>query len=259
MLTTFSIQSGSNGNCYYYSSGGVNLLIDAGISFKVLKERLQKNGIKPWDIHAVIISHDHSDHSKAAGIFSRQMNIPVLISPKTFAAIADKIGRVDEIVHFQPGDIIDIRSIRIHTIPTPHDGVQPACFFIENIKTGINLGVFTDLGYGFQELKKYISQADLLFFESNYDAKMLQENKNYPEFLKRRIRGQKGHLENLEAANLIKNNIDGKLKYLFLSHLSENNNSPGLCFKTHLHAYNRKPTFQLEVASRYSHSELIRI
>ncbi len=258
-MLTFSVQSGSNGNCIYYESGGTKLLFDAGITFLTLKERLTINGVNPSDINGLFISHNHSDHSKSIGVFQRKMKIPVFISPKTFWSVENYIGDVDEnnLFHFIPNDTIDIGKIKITTIRTPHDGIEPAIFIIDDGK--IRVGIFTDLGYGFDNLINALWDLDIIYMESNYDLEMLKKNPSYPDHLKRRIVGTGGHIDNTESANLIKHYTDDRLKYLLLSHLSENNNTPALALETHNKIYEGKNTFELILAPRYSYSQILSI
>lgn len=256
-MLTFSVQSGSCGNCIYYQSRDVKLLFDAGISFKILNERLTKNGVNWKEINGLFISHEHSDHSRGIGVFQRKMNMPVFISPKTFLAVESRISPIneDKIEHFIPNDIIDIQHIKITTIRTPHDGIEPAVFVVDDGKTKI--GIFTDLGYCFDELINAVSDLDLIYIESNYDLDMLRENPAYPYYLKQRIVGNGGHISNVEGANLIKDYTNDKLKYIFLSHLSANNNTPELAFETHNNTYKNQNKFKVFIAPRNTFSNQV--
>ncbi|MFW5800238.1 MAG: MBL fold metallo-hydrolase [Spirochaetota bacterium] len=256
-MTTFSIQSGSCGNCIYYESGGIKLLFDAGITYKVLHERLKSQGIDPLDINVLLISHDHSDHSKSIGIFQRKIQMPVIISKKTFQSVESRLGKLDyqKIYHFEPYDTINIKNLKIRTIRTPHDGIDPSIFIIDDGKTKV--GIFTDLGYCFDELLNVMYELDVIYLESNYDLKSLRKNKLYPESLKRRIVGKGGHIENIESASIVKNYCDGKLKHLFLSHLSAENNNPDLALQTHMTIYGNYPGFDISIAPRDRVSQII--
>ena len=256
-MKTLSIQSGSNGNCIFYESQGVKLLFDAGISLKKLKSRLWENEIDYEDINGLFISHDHSDHCSSIGIFQRGLGVPVFISKKTFNPIRYRLGKLDHenIIHFKPGETIDIGHIKVHTHPTPHDGRDPCMFTVED--NGISTGICTDLGHPFEDLPEIIAGCDILYFESNYDPDMLDTNPQYPWFLKNRIKGMGGHLSNEESADLIKYHTSDRLKYLRLSHLSENNNTPALALKVHKKIYNGKNKFDLDYAPRDAASPVI--
>lgn len=258
-MTTFSVQSGSNGNCIYYESGGVKLLFDAGISYKSLKERLTANGIDPLDIDALIVSHDHSDHSKSIGIFQRKIKMPVFISRKTFDKIERYLGKImiDKFDYFIPDDVIKIKHINIYTIKTPHDGIEPSIFIVDDGRSRV--GIFTDLGYVFDGLMELIHSLDAVYLESNYELSMLKRNPNYPISLKRRIVGDGGHIDNEQSARLIKEYTEDRLKYLLLSHLSEENNTPGLALGIHNNIYEGNNNFELLVAPRNNTSKIITI
>ncbi len=256
-MTTFSVQSGSNGNCIYYESGSVKLLFDAGISYKTLNERLYSRSINPKDISALFISHDHSDHTKSMGIFYRKIRMPIFISPKTFHRIESRMGYIDtnKIENFLPNDTIKIKHITVTTIRTPHDGREPAIFIVDDNKTRV--GIFTDLGYPFTELANELWNLDIIYMESNYDLDILRDNPDYPLRLKQRIVGNGGHIDNKQSARLIKNYTEERLKHVFLSHLSENNNTPEIALSTHNELYDGKNSFSISIAPRYSTSNII--
>lgn len=250
-MKTLSIQSGSNGNCIYYESGGTSLLFDAGISLKQTRLRLKGKGIDPETIGALFISHDHSDHARSMGIFQRGLKIPVFISKPTFDRIAGYQGKIDmsNIIFFTPGDIIDYKNIRIQTIKSPHDGRDPAVFALDDRTS--RTGICTDLGHCFNELIALIPELDILYLESNFDPHMLEHNPDYPRYVKERIKGKNGHISNEECALLIKKYRSSRLKHLVLSHLSENNNTPLLALETFKKFCPDYQKFALHVAPRY--------
>jgi phosphoribosyl 1,2-cyclic phosphodiesterase len=236
-----SIQSGSNGNCFYLETDEVRILFDAGISGIVAERRLADMGRDIRDVDAIVISHDHSDHSKSAGVFHRKYGIPLYISKNTLEAI--NIGKLSTVRHFCPGQTIEFGQLSVQTIPTPHDGVDGASFIISS--KGKRLGIFTDLGHVFKGLDEAIASLDAILIESNYDPGML-EHGPYPEFLKRRISGDGGHISNFESAELLAKN-GRNLKWACLGHLSEQNNSPQLAYSAH----DGRVSCELHVASRF--------
>lgn len=253
-MLTLSLQSGSNGNCIYYESGDVKLLIDAGISVKSVNQRLIENGIDTSNINGLLITHDHSDHSKNISTYQNKLKTPLFISPKTMLSVKERDYRVidSDVFHFNPGETIDIKHVKITTIKTPHDGIEPSVFIIDDGNTKV--GVFTDLGHCFTQLINMLWDLDVIYMESNYDVRMLRDNKNYPGYLKGRIAGYGGHINNKESAMMIQSYCEDKLKYLFLSHLSGNNNTPETAMMTHkkyYELYNHKvdeyfPSFKKE-------------
>ncbi len=230
MIRTCALQSGSNGNCIYVETDDARLIFDAGISARRASERLARHNRDLHDVNAIIISHNHSDHSAKAGVFHRKISCPVYITKAVWQDRADKLGKInpDSIRHFSPGQCISFGNTYIQTIPTPHDGIDTVAFAISCGNS--RLGIFTDLGHCFAGIEDWIAQLDAVYLESNYDPDMLA-NGPYPAWLRERIAGDAGHLSNTDAAELAYK-CRGRLKLLILSHLSEHNNTPGLALRT---------------------------
>lgn len=229
-LLSIALQSGSCGNCIYVETPSVRLLFDAGLCCKDAERRLAARGRDIRKVDGIIISHDHSDHVRHAGVLQRKYGIPLYITRDTLdASIArHRLGRLGEIRYFNAGEPILIGDTAIRTIPTPHDGVDGVVFVVES--GAKRLGIMTDLGHVFDGLKREIAGLDAVFIESNYDPEMLSKGP-YPYFLKKRIQGPGGHISNYEAAELL---LSAKrLKWACLSHLSQHNNYPALALKTH--------------------------
>jgi phosphoribosyl 1,2-cyclic phosphodiesterase len=227
-----SLQSGSNGNCIYVEAAGVKLLFDAGISGRQAQLRLEDLGRDIRDVEALIISHDHRDHSCCAGIYQRKFGLPIHITSRTREAADAKcaLGDLSDVHHFRAGRTLKFGRVRVETIPTPHDAADGTMFVVE--AEGRRLGILTDLGHVFDDLRSTISGLDAVFLESNYDTEMLA-NGWYPEFLKARISGPGGHLSNVEAAELVARDAGASLRWVCLAHLSEENNDPALALSTH--------------------------
>ena len=250
-MITFSLNSGSNGNAIYVEAGDVRLLFDAGISGKQAEGRMRVHKRDIRDVQAIIISHDHSDHVRCAGIFQRKFGLPIYATPRTHQAIRGLIGRVDDVRHFSPGERLDFGDVCVHTLRTPHDGVETVCFIVEHDRR--RLGIFTDLGHPFAALRDALADLDAAYLESNYDPDMLWHGP-YPVELKRRIAGQGGHLSNDEAAEIIRAAASPRLRWLALAHLSEHNNAPDLALSTHRRYVGK--LLPLRVASRYEVGEV---
>ena len=247
-MIAISLQSGSNGNCIYVEAGGKRLLFDAGISGLQAERRLAALGKDIRKVDAVIISHDHSDHVSCAGVYQRKFGLPIFISERTFKAAQRGcgLGRVQEIRHFEAGKEIVFGDVDVQTVPTPHDAADGVIFIVDDGQR--RLGVMTDLGHVFDALPDLVASLDAVFIESNYDPDMLA-NGPYPAALQARIRSDRGHISNFEAAELLARAASPKLQWACLSHLSEHNNTPELAMKTH-----RKilpSSFPLLLASRY--------
>ncbi|MFQ5410816.1 MAG: MBL fold metallo-hydrolase [Phycisphaerae bacterium] len=224
-MITFSLQSGSNGNSIYVEAGGVRLLFDAGISGKQAALRMAEHGREIRDCDALILSHEHIDHVKCAGIFQRKFGLPVYCTGPTYGETERRIGPIERVHRFESSETLAFGDVRVHTIRTPHDGVDSVCFVVEHERR--KLGILTDLGHPFPALRDALAEVDAAYLESNYDPEMLWTG-SYPEHLKHRIAGDGGHISNEESAELTKTCVRSCLKWIAVAHLSEQNNDPEL-------------------------------
>ncbi len=251
-----SLQSGSSGNCLYVEARGVRLLFDAGISGRQAQKRLAGHGRDITCVDALLISHNHRDHSQCAGVFQRKFGLPIYATRRTLAAArsATELGVLSEVHHFSAGMTLDFGPVRVETIPTPHDGVDGVAFVVDDGR--VRMGILTDLGHVFAGLQEVIASLDAVLLESNYDPEMLASGPYTPS-LKRRIAGRGGHLSNAEAAGLLQSVPQGQLRWACLGHLSEQNNSPELALRTH--RFMLGPGFPLVVASRDEAGDLLEV
>ena len=241
------LQSGSKGNCVFVETGGKRLLFDAGISGKQAQLRLNKAGYDINTVDALLISHDHYDHASCLGVYQRKFNMPVYVTEPTLEAAQRKKpqGELSDIRYFISGETIDIGDIRVETIRTAHDGQDGVVFVIDDGRSRV--GIFTDLGHVFDGLADVIAELDAVMLESNYDPHMLDTGP-YPMSLKRRVAGNGGHISNEQSANLLNSAASGKMKWVCLSHLSDENNTPELAYETHNRILGGK--MPIHVASR---------
>ncbi len=255
-MRVISLQSGSNGNCVYVEAGGVALLFDAGISGTQAHQRLARYGIDIRRAAGVLISHDHADHSRSAGIYQRKFGLPIFATKATFGAASARYrwGPVEDVRCFHAGTTLRFGGVRVETIPTPHDGVDGVVFVIDDGRR--RFGILTDLGHVFKDLDAILRSLDAVLLESNYDPSMLDEG-NYPDWLKERIRGPGGHLANFEAAELLSASATCRIKWVCLGHLSEENNHPAVALATHRQILG--PRIPLQVASRYAASDVMEL
>ncbi|MDH4163890.1 MAG: MBL fold metallo-hydrolase [Nitrospirota bacterium] len=255
-MRMISLQSGSNGNCIYVESGDVRLLFDAGISGSAAEERLAHHGRDIRKVQAVIVSHDHGDHIRSAGIFQRKYGIPLFVTPRTLSAAQGRcnLGVLKEIQHFRSGSALRFGTVAVHTVPTPHDGEDGVIFIVDNGSR--RLGIMTDLGHVFSDLGRLIASCDAVLLESNYDPHMLA-NGPYPKYLKQRIKGPRGHISNREAAELLGPAFGSRLSWARLGHLSEQNNSPEVALRTFQEVCGSSPA--VGVASRYAVSDVLEV
>lgn len=247
-----SINSGSNGNCYYIGNEKDAVLVDVGISCREVERRMKRLELPIENVRAIFISHEHSDHIKGVEVLSRKYNLPVYITTPTLLYSKLKIG-THMTRSFKAYEPVLIDNIAITAFPKFHDASDPHSFIVES--NGIKIGVLTDIGSNCNHVIKNFSQCHAAFLESNYDERMLEEG-GYPYYLKKRIRSDRGHLSNDQALELFTRHKPKFMSHVLLSHLSKHNNCPVLV--QDLFAKHAGNTF-VTVASRDTESAVYHI
>ncbi len=219
-----SLNSGSNGNCYYIGNQQEAVLIDAGISCRETERRLLRSGLDFRKIKAVFITHEHSDHTKGVEFIVRKYQIPIYISAGTYNNSRLKIG-ANFLRHFESNVAVQIGGLSVNAFPKLHDASEPHSFTVSG--NGIVIGVLTDIGSACDHVTKNFSLCHAAFLEANYDEAMLEKG-YYPVYLKNRIRSDHGHLSNNQALELFTKFKSEKMSHLLLSHISQDNNDPHL-------------------------------
>jgi phosphoribosyl 1,2-cyclic phosphodiesterase len=219
-----SLNSGSNGNCYYIGNGTEAVLIDAGISCRETERRMLRLGLPIRGVKAVFISHEHSDHINGLPVLAKKYQLPVYITPATLQGGGQLIEE-HLLIPFSAFETITIGELQVTAFPKQHDASNPHSFIISC--RDITVGVFTDIGIACENVVKHFSRCHAAFLEANYDDEMLDKG-GYPFHLKRRIRGGHGHLSNKQALELFVTHRPPFMTHLLLSHLSKNNNDPRL-------------------------------
>lgn len=232
-ITFISLASGSSGNCYYLGTPEYGILIDAGIGARSIKKALKENNIDFTTIVAVIVTHDHADHIKTVGFLGEKMCIPIYTTEKVHNGI-DRSRYVEEKLCtsrriIKKEETFVIRDFRITAFPVPHDSTDSVGYCIQWFNHCFTIA--TDVGEITDTIKKYLCKANYLILEANYDEEMLRYG-SYPLFLKERVASKTGHLSNREVANFLAENYTTNLKYVWLCHLSKDNNHPELAYKT---------------------------
>lgn len=226
-----NIYSGSSGNCIYAASGKTKILIDAGLTGKKIQEGLMQIGVSPDEINAIVITHEHDDHIKSAGILSRRFNIPIYANTNTWNAMINHIGNIKEenTKVFDHYNAFAIGDLYMLPFPIPHDAAEPCGYTITDGKKRVS--VATDMGQATKTVKENIMNSDIVLLESNHDVEMLKVGP-YPYPLKLRILSNTGHLSNEDAGKTIVELLNGKVKKVILGHLSKTNNYPELALRT---------------------------
>lgn len=230
-----SLYSGSSGNALFLCGGNTRILIDAGLSAKRIITALHSIDENPSNLNAIVISHEHADHIRGAGILSRKLGIPIYANVKTWEAMGPAIGTVkpENRQLFPANTRFIIGDITVQPFAIPHDAVEPTgfSFFYQQQK----VTVATDIGHINEELLRNLQHSDLILLESNHDLQMLQ-NGSYPYYLKRRILSDHGHLSNEAAGEVaVQLAASGTVRFI-LGHLSKENNLPELAYQTVLNA-----------------------
>ncbi len=217
-----SLNSGSNGNCYYIGNERDAILVDAGISCREIEKRMKELGLHIHKVKAVFVSHEHSDHIKGLTVLSKKHNFPVYTTAATLSHGGFSVEK-HLVQKFKANEKIVIGEISITPFTKFHDACDPHSFTITY--DNITVGVFTDIGVACKNVIFHFKQCHAAFLEANYDDTMLERG-NYPYHLKKRIKGGMGHLSNKEALDLFLKYRPAFMSHLFLSHLSKNNNCP---------------------------------
>lgn len=225
-----SFGSGSSGNCSYLGNAREGILIDAGIDLDRVFKDLAQNGISPSMIKGIILTHDHADHIRYAyRIVRKYKHIHIYCTPKLMNGLLRHHNVSRRIKEFQEPIFKEIpfrlAGMTITAFETSHDATDNMGFYIEG--GGKRFVVGTDMGIISPRADFYMRQAQYLMIESNYDRTMLDEG-HYPEYLKNRVRNEKGHLDNKVAASFVADMYSDDLKYVFLCHLSNDNNTPDI-------------------------------
>ena len=247
-----SINSGSNGNCYYVGNSEEAILVDAGISLKETEKRMSRLGLDLTKVKAIFISHEHSDHITGLPGLSKKYQLPVYITAATLKGCNLPVEE-HLVFTFQKDHPVNIGSLSVNAFSKTHDAADPHSFVVS--QAGLRIGVMTDIGNCCAEVVKHFSSCQAVFLESNYCEDMLA-NGRYPYFLKKRISGGQGHLSNREALDLFTRHRSQSLTHLILSHLSSNNNNRELVHNLFTEKANG---VNIVVASRFRESEVYHI
>jgi phosphoribosyl 1,2-cyclic phosphodiesterase len=233
-LIYISFASGSSGNACYIGTKNGGIVVDAGIPADDIEVALKKNNISMKSVRGLLLTHDHSDHVRYSyNLLRKNKHLSLYCTPRVLNGLLRRHSiskRIKEYhvpifkeIPFKVGDF------EVTAFDVPHDGSDNMGFSIDY--KGRHFVLATDLGEVTERARYYMSSANYLVIEANYDAEMLRVGK-YPEYLKARISAGNGHLDNVATAAFLKEIVNPDLEYIFLCHLSQDNNTPDIALKT---------------------------
>lgn len=249
-LQIYALASGSSGNAMLVQAGATNLLIDAGLPVRHLASHLSRRGVGASDLHAILLTHEHSDHSSGAGAMARRCAAPLLANVETLTAYRERDALPFPAGEMATGEERGVGDIGVRSFAVPHDAASPVGYILEAGKTRIAYVV--DTGHITPAIREAIRGAALLVIEANHDTDWLWRGPYTPD-MKARVASPTGHLSNADCADLVASHLeqDGPC-CIWLAHLSRVNNSPSLAKRsvTERVSQQTRTPFWLEVALR---------
>lgn len=217
-----ALGSGSKGNAFVIHSPDADILIDAGFSRKDILGRMTSVGVNPAKIKALLLTHEHEDHVRGAKLFCNQFDIPAYATLRTMNYLEKKATLPNRVLVFEPGEFFEIAGFRILPFAVQHDAIDPVGFVIT--KGGRSIALATDLGVVNSLARQRLYDCDILVLESNYDQDMLRNSERLL-YLKRRIMGRNGHLNNEDTISALPELLSERTSALFLVHVSSECNT----------------------------------
>lgn len=245
MAKFISFGSGSSGNCYLFESEQGSILIDAGIGIRTLKKLFMERGFDFSRLKAIFVTHEHADHVKSVGTVANNWHVPVFATAKVHQGMTlsyhmrTKLKK-EWVCVMPPGSTVSAAGFTLTSFNVPHDSNENVGY--EMTFGQSTLCLITDAGTVTDEMLNHLKRADYVILEANHDTAMLANGK-YPEELKRRIAGEKGHLSNTDAAEALETLDFARVKHIWLCHLSQENNQPELARRTIEQHLRRNATF----------------
>ena len=240
------LASGSTGNATLLETERTTLLIDAGLGRKEMLRRFEALGRqRPERIDAVLVTHEHSDHSSGLAQMAREWNCPAYLTEPTHKVILEMFPggpfkKMQRVEYVRPGEQFQIGDIEINPFAIPHDAADPVGYAFR--ANGTKVVIVTDLGYLPELVKQHLREADFLILESNHDLEMLKVGP-YPWSIKQRVMSRTGHLSNAVVSEFLADPevFDGLARHVVLAHLSEQNNNPDVARISAEEALGRRP------------------
>ena len=222
--------SGSSGNCAYLETDKTRILVDAGFSGKQIVSRLASIGRTIEEIDAIILTHEHTDHTAGLSVLCNRSQVPLYCNRPTAEAIRNGLPKFNRWKLFSTGETFEIGDFTIASFTVPHDAYDPVGFMI--FHGGIKIGFLTDLGHCTKMVVERMREVNALLLETNHDMKLLQDDLRRPWSVKQRIASRHGHLSNIAAARAACDMASERLQHVYLAHMSQDCNRPELAHKT---------------------------
>jgi phosphoribosyl 1,2-cyclic phosphodiesterase len=220
-----SLGSGSEGNALVVQVGKTCVLMDCGFNLNESMMRLARIGMQPEDLSGIVVTHEHGDHISGVSRLAKKYSLPIWLTHGTLRAQFKSLGGLSNVNEINPHESFEIGDLEVQPYPVPHDAAEPVQFvFSEGAR---RLGVLTDVGSSTPYIEQTLSGCAALVLECNHDSQLLQQS-DYPSSLKERVGGRFGHLNNEDAAKLLKKMDNRQLQHIVAAHLSRKNNRPEL-------------------------------
>ena len=224
-----SLGSGSRGNALLLESQDTRVIVDAGYSARMMEFRLADAGVAPESVEALLVTHEHTDHSRGAAACADKWGWRLLATAGTLGGCQALPERPTE--ELPSSGTVSIGAFHFETVPTSHDADDPVAVIATARNSGARTAVVYDLGIVTDAVRAALASVDILIIESNHDPEMLR-NGPYPVVLQRRIAGRHGHLSNPAAARAACESAHRSMSHVILAHLSQMNNRPAVALRT---------------------------
>jgi len=232
LLRFASLASGSQGNCLIVEASASvgrpsRVLIDCGLNLIDTERRLERLGLAPSEISAILVTHEHGDHASGVFDFAAAHRVAVYLTYGTLGAMRQEGKVIDGVrtIQVDGRQALAVGDVQVHPFTVPHDAREPVQYVLTDGAS--RLGVLTDIGTSTKHVEDCLSRCDALVLECNYDRDMLWAG-TYPKWLKQRIGGPFGHLDNRDSERLLAAIDRSRLKHVIAAHLSQQNNRPEL-------------------------------
>ncbi|MBK1831978.1 MBL fold metallo-hydrolase [Verrucomicrobiaceae bacterium R5-34] len=230
MMRMAVLGSGSGGNATLVQCGSTTVLVDAGLSAKQLVLRMQRLGVEPDQLDAILLTHEHSDHARGVDVLLRQREISVYANALTREALSYKMKSQIPWRVFHSDQDFELGELSVRAFRIPHDAAEPVGFVLNG--QGTRLGMVSDVGHVTHLMREQLKGSHAIYVEANYDENLLELDTKRPWATKQRIASRHGHLSNDQTASLLRDVACEKLSTVMLCHLSSDCNCPNIATRT---------------------------